>query len=198
MRNASLIVLAVLALAAQAALAGVIEPTRSQLTPTEEGYVLSAGFNIELGDHLEEALMRGVTLAFTLEFNIERKRWYWFDERIAGRTLHYRLSYNALTQQYRLSTGGLYSSYATLSDVLRVLGHVNNLVVADLAALTPDNTYVAELRLDLDKSQLPKPLQLDALASKTWQVNAKTVRWEFTAGVLDQTESLDQTGAPDP
>jgi hypothetical protein len=186
LRSASLTLLAALALslAAPGARAGAIEPVQGQLNPGEEGYVLSAEFDIDLGNRLEEALVRGVTLTFNLEFGIERKRWYWFDERIVGRVIDYRLSYNALTQQYRLSVGGLHSSYATLAEALRVLGHVGGLVVADKTAIKPGNEYTAELRLALDKSQLPKPFQLDALASKTWQVEAKTLRWQFAPGVV--------------
>jgi hypothetical protein len=186
LRSASLTLLAALALslAATGVRAGAIEPVQGQLNPGEEGYVLSAEFEIDLGNRLEEALVRGVTLTFNLEFGIERKRWYWFDERIVGRVIDYRLSYNALTQQYRLSVGGLHSSYATLAEALRVLGHVGGLVVADKAAIKPGNEYTAELRLALDKSQLPKPFQLDALASKTWQVEAKTLRWQFAPGVV--------------
>jgi hypothetical protein len=186
LQKLSLTLLAAWVLAPAAAFAGVIEPTRSSLSPTEDGYVLAAEFNIELGSQLEEALVRGVTLAFTLEFNIERPRWYWFDKRVADRTIRYRLSHNALTQQYRLSAGGFYSSYSTLAEVLRVLGRINGLVVAELTALEPNNTYTVELKMELDKSQLPKPFQLDALASKLWQVEAKTLRWQFTPGVFDR------------
>jgi len=186
LRSASLTLLAALffALGATGARAGVIEPVQGQLDPGDDGYVLTARFEIDLGHRLEEALARGITLAFNLEFGIERKRWYWFDERIVGRVVDYRLSYNALTQQYRLSVGGLHSSYATLAEALRVLGHVDGMVVADASAIKPGNEYTAELRLVLDKSQLPKPFQLDALANKSWQVEAKTLRWQFAPGVV--------------
>lgn len=173
-----------LAFAAGMARAGVIEPVQGQLDPGEDGYVLSARFEIDLGNRLEEALARGITLTFNLEFGIERKRWYWFDERIVGRVIDYRLSYNALTQQYRLSVGNLHSNYATLAEALRVLGHVDNMVVASRSAIVPGNTYTAELRLVLDKSQLPKPFQLDALANKSWQVESKTLTWQFAPGVV--------------
>lgn len=186
LRNASLMLLAALALAfaAAAANAGVIEPTKGQLNPTDDGYALSASFDIDLGNALEEALTKGITLAFNLEFGIERKRWYWFDERIVGRVIEYRLSYSALTQQYRLSVGSLYTNHATLADALRVLGHVDGLVVAGKSAIRPGYAYTAELRLTLDKSQLPKPFQLDALANKNWQVDARTLTWQFAPGVV--------------
>ncbi len=186
LRSASLTLLAALlfALGATCVRAGSIEPVQGQLNPTDEGYVLSARFDIDLGARLEEALARGVTLAFNLEFAITRKRWYWFDEQIASRSIDHRLAYNALTQQYRLSTNGLHTSHATLAEALRALGDVGGLVVAEKSAVKPGSTYSAELRLSLDKSQLPKPLQLDALANKSWQVDAKTLRWQFAPGVV--------------
>lgn len=173
-----------LALGASMAHAGAIEPVRGQLNPGDDGYVLAARFEIDLGNALEEALIKGVTLAFNLEFGIERKRWYWFDERIVGRVIDYRLAYNALTQQYRLSVGGLHTNHVTLAEALRVLGHVEGLVVAGKSAIVPGYTYTAELRLVLDKSQLPKPFQLDALANKNWQVDSKTLTWQFAPGVV--------------
>ncbi len=185
-RNVSLTLLAALLflLGASFARAGSIEPERSQLNLTEEGYVLSADFAIDLGARLEEAVGRGVPLNFNLEFTIERMRWYWFNERVASRSIEYRLSYNALTQQYRLTVGGLNTNFGTLVEALRVLGHVGELVVAEKSAVKLGNSYLAELRLSLDKSQLPKPLQLDAIAGKDWQVDAKTLRWQFAPGVV--------------
>ncbi|MBU1236484.1 MAG: DUF4390 domain-containing protein [Gammaproteobacteria bacterium] len=181
LRNVSLTLLALVAMSAHA---GVIEPVRGQLDPTDKGYALISQFAIDLGSSLEDALSRGVPLVFTLEFTIERKRWYWFDEQIVHRTIDYRLSYNALTQQYRLATEGRQDSYATLADALLMLGKVDGLVVAEKKAIRLGNAYTAELRMSLDKRQLPKPFQLDALASKDWQVEAIPLNWQFAPGVV--------------
>lgn len=161
--------------------AGSIEPTRAQLLPTEDGYALSAEFDIDLGPRLEEAVSRGVPLHFNLEFTLTRARWYWADEHVTGRHLAYRLSYSALTRQYRLSLGSLHQNLDSLAEALRVLGRVGRLAVADRGALKPGENYTAALRLSLDRSQLPKPFQVDAIANRDWQVDAKILRWQFTA-----------------
>lgn len=166
---------------AVAAQAGSIEPTRASLSPDEDGYVLSAEFAIDLGPRLEEAVSHGVPLIFNLELTLSRERWYWLDEHVAGLHLVYRLSYNALTRQYRLSTGGLHQSFASLESALRMLGRVGAMPVADTAELKPGQSYVAALRLSLDKSQLPKPFQVDAIANRDWTVDAKVMQWRFTA-----------------
>ncbi len=171
-----------LALTAGLAYAGSIEPLRASIAPGDEGYVLSADFAVSLGPRLEEAVSRGVPLYFNLEVTISHPRWYWVDEHIAGRTIRYRLSYNALTRQYRLSIGGLHQGYESLADALRIVSRVVALPVADKGELQPGETYEAALRLSLDRSQLPKPFQVDAIANSDWEVNAKVLRWRFAAG----------------
>ncbi|MGE5467775.1 MAG: DUF4390 domain-containing protein [Ignavibacteria bacterium] len=172
---------AVLLCAAAFAHAGAIEPQRAALVPTEDGYALSAEFAIDLGARLEEAVARGLPLYFVVEFDLTRARWYWVNEHVVDRRLEYRLAYNALTRQYRLSLGALHQNFDSLPEALRVVSRIAALPVADRALLKPGEVYNAALRLSLDRSQLPKPLQVDALANREWQVDTKVLRWQFTA-----------------
>lgn len=159
--------------------AGSIEPVHATLKPGEDGHVLSAEFAVDLGPRLEDAVARGVPLYFNLEFTLERNRWWWLNEQVASITITYRLAYNALTRQYRLSFGGLHQSFANLSEALRVISRVSALPVADKGVLKAGDGYAAALRLSLDRNQLPKPLQVDAIANSDWQVSAKVLRWQF-------------------
>ncbi len=164
-----------------AVLAGSIEPEQAQLVPDEQGQALTASFRIQLGARLEEAVGRGVPLNFRLEFTLVRKRKYWVDEHIAGRVLHYRLTYHALTRQYRLSVDNLHRNFESLDEALTSLGRAARLHVVDKGQLLAGESYQVAVRLSLDHEQLPKPLQVDALADRDWRVEAKTFRWEFTA-----------------
>ncbi len=170
-----------LLLAALAAQAGSIEPTRAALSPGDEAYTLSAEFAIDLGSRLEDAVARGVPLYFNLEFILERNRKYWVNEHIVARSLGYRLAYSSLTRQYRLTTGSLHQNFSSLADALRVVGRIAALPVADKDALKSGESYEAAVRLALDRSQLPKPFQVDAITDKGLQVEAKVLRWQFTA-----------------
>lgn len=162
--------------------AGMIEPTSAAMTVGDDAYLLSAEFQVDLGAHLEEAVSRGVPLYFVLEFDLTRSRWYWANEHIAGKTIHYRLSYTALTRQYRLSRGGLHQNFTSLEEALRVLARIGAVPVADKAAVKAGEVYQAAVRLSLDRQQLPKPFQVDAIANADWQVEARTLRWQFTPG----------------
>jgi hypothetical protein len=142
-------------------------------------YRLNAYFEIRLNPTLEDALKKGVPLSFLTEFELTRNRWYWFDEKIADAAWHTKLSYNALTQQYRLSSGTLYQNFDHLSDAVSVLGSLLHKQVIDRNALKKGGNYTGMLRMSLDVSMLPKPFQIDALASNEWSLSSDWFKWTF-------------------
>ena len=177
----SSLLLALLLLAAVAAQAGSIEPTRAVLVPGEDGYTLSAEFAVDLGHRLEDAVARGVPLYFNLEFVLERSRKYWVNEHVTTRSLTYKLAYSSLTRQYRLTTGNLHQNFGSLEEALRVVGRIAALPVVEKDAIKSGESYEAAVRLALDRSQLPKPFQVDAITDRALQVDAKVLRWQFVA-----------------
>jgi hypothetical protein len=170
----------VLLLAAHAALAADISIRGQRLEQDEEGYALTANFNINFNSRLEDAVGRGIVLYFTIDFELLRDRWYWFDEQVVRRSRTYRLNYHALTRQYRLSTGVLHQNYATLEEALRVMSRLRNWQVLDDDQVTLGQTYAAGLRMYLDLSQMPKTFQVSALANKDWNLSSDLLHWNFT------------------
>jgi len=166
----------VIALLAQAAEISVRNP---QLTASDEGYSLAADFNINFNTRLEEAVNKGVVLYFAADFELSRSRWYWFDEQLVRRSKTFQLSYHALTRQYRLSTGALHQSYATLEDALRVMTHVRDWQVLEKAELKASQSYLAGLRMRLDLTQMAKTFQVSALANRDWNLSSDWLRWTF-------------------
>lgn len=160
--------------------AAEIEVKRADITPGEESWLLDAEFGIDLGNRLEEVVSHGVALYFVAEFELTRARWYWIDEHVAGRKQTWRLSYNALTRQYRLSTGALHQNFASLGEALGVLARLRNWAVADRALLKAGEPYNAAVRLKLDLTLLPKPFQVTAIGNKDWNLTAEVKRWSFT------------------
>lgn len=170
--------------------AAEVEINNPELSAVEDGYALSADFNFDLNQRLEEAVAKGVVLYFVVDFELTRPRWYWFDEKLVSRSQTFRLSYHALTRQYRLSTGALHQSFPTLSEALRVLSRLRNWVVIDKASdksdkpqPKPGETYHAALRLRLDVNQLPKPFQISALGNKDWTLASDWKTWQATLPV---------------
>ena len=175
---------AALALVPALLLAAEIEVVNPQITASEDGYVVGADFEFELSDRLDEAVTRGLVLYFVADFEMTRPRWYWLDEKLVNRSQTYRLSYHALTRQYRLSTGGLHQSYDSLSAALRALSRLRNWLVidkgAEKAGVRPGETYTAAVRLRLDINQLPRPFQIAALGNKDWSLASDWKVWQAT------------------
>ena len=157
-----------------------IEVRKATLTVSEEAYVLEADFGIALTPTLEDVLSKGVSLYFLLEFELIRPRWYWFNEKVAETQTQYRLTYNALTRQYRIGAGSLYQNFATLSEALDVMSHVRRRHEIEPGTLKKDAPYTAAVRLRLDTSQLPKPFHLTALGSREWNIGSEWHRWTLT------------------
>lgn len=177
----ALAALVVLLFAAPAAQAEGIDVSRAMLVAAEEGYFLEADFGVVLNPTLEDALNKGVPLYFLLEFEIIRPRWYWLNDKVVDTRQQYRLSYNALTRQYRLGVGSLFHNFSALSEALDFLSRVRRRrQVLEPGALTKGNTYTAGVRMRLDVSQLPKPFQLNALASRDWNFGSEWYRWSVT------------------
>lgn len=168
-----------------------IEVSKVEARLTDEGYILSADFEISLPPPVEEALKRGVTLYFISELSIHRSRWYWMDAEIRSHEQTTKLSFNTLTQQYRISRGGLYQSFFELKDALQVLGHQTAPAIAATLLDNESGGYIsrwakkgseigAYAAMRLDVSQLPKPLQVNALASDQWNVDSIRYHWDIS------------------
>jgi len=189
--------LLVASLAALGARADEIEVRDARLRATEEGLVLDADFSFELTPRLAEVVANGVPLYFRVDFELARRRWYWFDETTAVRRLQVRLSYHALSRQYRLSTGLLQQNFATLEEALNVLRRVRNWLVVERTVPLSGDDYEAAVRLPHNVSLLPKPFQLSAITGRDLHLDSPWRR--FTARRLQQApapvESREPAGA---
>ncbi len=136
-------------------LQGGLEPS-----PDGEAWLLWADFMITLNAALEEAVNRGVTLPFVVEFELRRARWYWWDERTTTATQSHRLSYHAITRQYRLLLNGVPLSFASLGEALEAMTRLRGWRVMPRDRVAPGVSYEAWLRMRLDGEQLPKSFQL--------------------------------------
>ena len=163
---------------AAAASADGIEVRDARLEPHEDGWVAAAEFDLELNPRLEEAINKGVPLYFNYEFELARPRWYWFDERPVQLIQSYKLSYHALTRQYRLSAGSLYQSFTTLDEALRLLSRPRQFAV-DRARVRAGDHYIASVRMRLDVTQLPKPFQIFPLTNRDWTLESEWKKFPF-------------------
>src|SRR3954464_391506 len=163
------------------AAAGEGIPVKSAEVSQNAGeYYLEANFEVELTHTLEDALNKGLPLHFIVEFELIRPRWYTlylWNKSILEFEQDYRLSYNALTRQYRLSLGAFHQNFDSLHDALALMGRLRPRLLADSDLLDEGKVYEAAIRMRLDVTQLPKPFQINALASRDWNLVSEWFRW---------------------
>ena len=107
-RAAWLLAFALAAFPAFAAQPHGIEVSRAAVLTADDNYLLEADIDVVLSAPLEDALHKGIPLYFLLEFELVRSRWYWFNDKAVVLNRQFRLSYNALTRQYRVGIRNLY------------------------------------------------------------------------------------------
>jgi hypothetical protein len=174
------IALAVWLTAPGQARADSIAVQRASLQSDNNGWSLDARFDFELNSSLEDAVNRGIPLYFTTDFELSRPRWYWFDEQPVNVSQSIRLSFQPLTREYRVSSGGLQLGFPTLKDALAVIKHVTSWHVIDRNDVHTGETYNASVRMQLDVALMPKPFQIDAVNNRDWNLSSDWKRFVFT------------------
>ena len=110
------------------------------------------------------------------------------DKPVVESTLISRLSYSPLTRQYRLSRGGLSQSFDSLKDALDVLKNIHQWRVSSRPSIdTPDN-YEANVRIKLDTTQLPLPLQV-TIGDNDWDISSEWYSLTLTEQALSADDS---------
>ncbi|QWE22644.1 DUF4390 domain-containing protein [Polynucleobacter sp. AP-Jannik-300A-C4] len=175
----TLCVLIALSLFSAVANAEGIKLKSAELERVDNDWLLNATFKIELSPGLEDAVQKGVVLYFQTEFDVTRSRWYWFDEKPAMAQRLTRLSYQPMTQQYRIASEGFTFSAKTIFEALQAVGSIGGWRVIDGSQIDASKSYTAALKMTLDLSRLPKPFQVNALNNRDWNVTSDWVRFPF-------------------
>lgn len=139
----------------------------------DDGLELSFTTRFELSRAAEDALHKGVPLYFVAEATVLRNRWYWRDARIAQTERTWRLSWQPLTRQYRVSNGGLHQSFGTLDEALTVLRGQSAWRIAEPKDIEDGGSYYLEFSYKLDVTQLPRPMQIGLQSGFALSVDQK-------------------------
>ena len=164
--------------------ANSIEVTSIKMEPAadELGWQLSADFYLPISNRIREVLDLGIPLYFVVEFELNRSRWYWTARKVAEQTQTYRLSYHPITRRFRLSRSGYPQEFVGLDDALASLSRIRGWSVLQDVNLEEGETYQAALRMRLDASRLPGPLQIDVLNNQDWNLDAPWKRFTLIPG----------------
>ena len=184
---------AMLAASGQAVANAAIEVTRAQLDvvaepgrdggarrgPVEHTLLLSADIQLPLTDTLKDSIDRGLALYFQTDVQVVRPRWYWLNEEVISTSIEWRLSYHALTRQYRVATNAQGQTAATLDEALAVMSSIRAVPIGRVSNLTPGQRYDVWVRMRLDTGRLPKPFQMTAMTNRDWNPQSEWKRFDF-------------------
>jgi hypothetical protein len=157
-----------------------VEQARLDVSHPEDLVLLTATFVLSLTDTLRDAVNRGLPLYFVSEVQIQRGRWYWWNDTVVATQIEWRLSYHALTRQFRVASNGRSESFDSLEEALAALSSVKRWTVAPISRFDPDVTYEVWVRMRLDTTRLPKPFQMAALTDRDWNPQSEWMRFAFT------------------
>jgi hypothetical protein len=177
-----------------------ISVVKAEIRANEDGYQLSANYDINLNFVVKQALSRGIPIYFVGEFSLTHARWNWLEsvqqalssslpgifsggspwleKEVYSSEQAFKLSYSTLTGRYRISRGALFQNFASLEDALNILARQSSAVIP-AAMMKTEGNYVASTRLRLDIAELPKPLQVNALTDNDWTLDSDWYRWEI-------------------
>jgi hypothetical protein len=145
-----------------------VELPRLEVLRTDQGLAIDFDARFDLPTGVEDALQRGVALYFVAEAELTHARWYWRDKRLAQVRRSWRLAYQPLTLNYRVSLGGLSQTYATLREALRAVQRLSAWRIGDADDAQEADTL--EFRYWLDIDQLPRPLLISIGSQPEWSL----------------------------
>jgi len=146
----------------------------------EDGvYYLSARLDVSLGSDMLSALRNGVSLVLQMDFELNRPRRFWKDDRLVSLEQRYQLRFHALTKQYTVSNlnTGIQESFHTLHGALDYFSRIRSLPIFDAGLLQQGASYRARLRLHLDLGALPLVLQIRAYTNRNWRISSPWMVW---------------------
>ncbi len=141
---------------------------------------VSAKFELDLSDTIDEALHNGVTIKLLTTLDLYSRRKLLWDEHIAQWAFSHEISYHSLTRSYILSSPQTtetlsFSSLSSLLSQIEIFSFQSD-ILGD--TLPPSKAgYVLQLRIFLDKSALPTPLRVMTYISPAWKAKSKVYEW---------------------
>ena len=139
----------------------------------DEGVLLSYVVNFELPRSVDDALSKAVPLFFVAEAEVFRSRWYWRDQRIAHAVRVWKVVYQPLTSNYRVTFGGLSQNYISRDEAFTAISRGSRWKVAEAGQVDNGSSHYLEFNYRLDTSLLPRPMQIGIGGQADWSLSVQ-------------------------
>lgn len=145
-----------------------VELVQLQAQQGEDGLIVSYQVKFDLPREVEDVLMKGIAVVFVARAEVFTERWYWSDKSRAAVERRWRLAYHPLSRNWRVSFNGLSQNYATLSEALGVIQRNRSWRLLDVP--NDDDLHYLEFTFELDRQELPRPLQIGLSDQSEWTI----------------------------
>jgi len=159
--------------------AGSIHIKSAEIAAVDHGYEISVDSEIALNATLQRALEKGIILYFATKLTLVDSKWYWMSEEVARAKLRVALRYYTLTRQYQLNYLSSSQNFSSLKEALKALGQLKGYPLTLKDELKDDVEYIASLRIWFDLTRMPKPFQVESLASDQWELTSDKLEWRM-------------------
>lgn len=143
-------------------------------------YQVLTRVEFQLTDYMREALLNGITLNARVQFRLGKHRSWWFNKDTPLLTVHYQLSYHALSRHYLLTRNDTneHWNFSTLSAAVRKLGELRKYSLPDISKqLDSDSEFYILAVADLIPSSLDLPLRIQSYFSSEYKLSSEGVLW---------------------
>ena len=128
---------------------------------------------IDLTPELFGALEKGIPLQFNVNFQIIEHNKFWLDQIVLMKKGTYQIKYKNLIQQYEaININGEKKYFSEIKDGINFIENVKEWNVG--IAVEPIGNLVMSLKVKLDKSSLPKPIQLN-IGDDIWKLQSDSI-----------------------
>jgi hypothetical protein len=148
----------------------------AKLDNTASPPVIEAEFNYRLSPTAEEALHKGIPLAWDVLIEI-REAGFLLDSLIYQKKLSYILQFHALLNQYEVKTISQAEMFLTLNAALNFMATLHDITPLERSAFKPSKKYTLGLKTDFNREFLPIPLRPVAYLDKQWFLSSNWFLW---------------------
>lgn len=155
----------------------------AELVLTDKVYQLNARVEFEFSKDVLNAIENGVPLIIEMDIEFMKPRSYIWDKELASLEQRYQLQFHALSEQYivrNINSGAQYTFFS-LTAALQKIGIIDHLPLIDENLLSNNSgeKYYARIRTQLSFENLPVPLKLNALISRSWWLGSEWVKLDL-------------------
>ena len=135
--------------------------------------------DLQLSQHAREALEHGVILYIKLEMELHNDNSMVVIPRDAR---YFQMRFLPLSERYQL-TDEKTGEFEVFSRLRHLLAAIDRLDIRLRTGPLPPGDYKMRVRISLDKSRLPTPMQLPARFSSGWRHDSEWSEWPFEIDV---------------